>query len=114
MSSQVSLSADQGRHCCETMARTVTHDCEQHSNPFDCPDYLIHYSAQFDEYGLVIHDGGPSCVMIGFCPFCGLKLPESRRYDWFDRLEALGFDNPFDQQIPEKFKSAAWRLNEGK
>ncbi|MFJ7974346.1 DUF6980 family protein [Peribacillus sp. NPDC096379] len=25
-------------HCCETMTKQVNFKCEEHSNPFDCPD----------------------------------------------------------------------------
>ena len=30
-------------------------------------------------YGLIIHDGGTSAVTIQFCPWCGSKLPASKR-----------------------------------
>lgn len=82
--------------------------CEQHEDPFDCPDQLIDYNAKFDEYGLIIHDGGSSSMLISFCPWCGERLPVSKRDLWFDKLEKLGFDNPYDDNIPEEFQSEKW------
>lgn len=66
-------------YCCESMKRNSKFDCNLHANEFECPDSLIYYSKKFDEYGLIIHDGGSSFVVIKFCPFCGTKLPEPKR-----------------------------------
>ncbi|MDQ0418957.1 hypothetical protein J2Z48_003162 [Croceifilum oryzae] len=95
-------------HCCKTMENTLNYVCKQHKNPFDCPDHLIYYSLVFDEYGIIIHDGGPSYSAIYFCPYCGSKLSDSKRDLWFDALEALGFAAPFEQNIPEDFNSDRW------
>jgi hypothetical protein len=96
------------KHCCKTMMAQVNIVCEQHEDPFDCPDQLIDYNAKFDEYGLIIHDGGSSSMLISFCPWCGERLPLSKRDLWFDKLEKLGFDNPYDDNIPEEFQSEKW------
>ena len=78
-------------------------------DPLKCPDVLIQYSPKFDEYGLIVHDGGESSIAISFCPWCGTKLPESKRDRWFSELEALGFDEPLlDQAIPERYKNDSW------
>jgi hypothetical protein len=48
-------------HCRETMTRHVNHQCDQHENPFDCPDNLIGYPVIMDRSGecrIIIHDGG--------------------------------------------------------
>lgn len=95
------------------MARHTGNMCEEHSNPYECPDHVISYLPVFDEYGLIIHDGGASSYGISFCPFCGAKLPESKRDRWFDELEKLGFlgfDSPStsDEEIPEKYKDDSW------
>jgi hypothetical protein len=68
-------------HCCQAMAHRVNWHCDQHVDPFDCPDALVRFSAQFQEYGLIIHDGGASVITINFCPWCGQRLPESQRDD---------------------------------
>ena len=84
-------------HCCKVMEKHVR----------DEKIYLI-YSIIFREYGISILDGGTSKQSIYYCPWCGKKLPESLRDDWFDTLENMGFDSPRMQNIPEDFNSDAW------
>lgn len=95
-------------HCCNQMNQRLTLECEEYNNGFQCPDVLVNYIPKFDEYGLIIHDGGSSFIEISFCPWCGSKLPESKRDSWFDELEKLSFDNPSEQDIPEEFLSSKW------
>ena len=66
-------------HCCEIMRRKVEQQCDDHPSPFDCADALIYFSQRLREYGLIIHDGGSSYSQIAYCPWCGTRLPESRR-----------------------------------
>ena len=61
-------------HCCETMTSNIDQRCDHHSDPFECPDNLIYFSAEGKKYGLIIHDGGSSIIEIQFCPWCGAKL----------------------------------------
>jgi len=96
------------RHCCDEMRRQIAWHCSDHADPFECPDALVRYSDRFDEYGLIIHDGGTSVSVIHFCPWCGGRLPASKRDRWFKELEALGFNDPGEQEIPERFLSDAW------
>jgi hypothetical protein len=103
----------EAKHCCEDLERALTLNCDQHEDSFDCPDVLIFNSEKFDEYGIIIKDGGRSVSSIQYCPYCGTKLPASKRDDWFDMLEKLGFDNPLDQDIPEEFLSGAWYKKSG-
>lgn len=86
-----------GNHCCSKMRKNV-----------DQKKLHLTYSIKFREYGIRILDGGTSIISIFFCPWCGKKLPESLRDDWFDTLENMGFDDPRVQNIPEDFKSDAW------
>lgn len=65
-------------YCCETMRQQVAHVCDQHPNRFDCGDCLVHYFPEYREYGLIIHDGGSSVILIQYCPWCGSKLPDLR------------------------------------
>jgi len=58
------------------MERNLQHNCEVHIEPAHCPDSLVGFFG--DEYGLRIHDGGSSYVVIGYCPWCGTRLPISR------------------------------------
>lgn len=95
-------------HCCAIMTAQIAHQCVEHPNPFDCPDALVCYEQRFDEYGLIIHDGGTSLRVILYCPWCGATLPASKRERWFDELAALGFDNPIAQSVPIAFTTDAW------
>ena len=97
------------KYCCEMMKTNTENHCDRHDNSFDCPDCLIHYDDKFDEYGIIIHDGSRSCITINFCPWCGKKLPDSKRDEWFDKLEDLGYENPlFDENIPNEYKDSTW------
>ena len=110
MSRPRSFADDCEKPCCETMRYHLTNRCQEHADdPYACPDALVSYVAKFDEYGIIVHDGGPSSVLIQFCPWCGKKLPESQRDRWFDEIERLGFSGPDDARIPKAYKSAAWR-----
>ncbi|MBU2978787.1 hypothetical protein [Alteromonas sp. C1M14] len=99
------------KHCCQEMEKSVTLDCDQHPDIYSCPDVLVRYIPKFDEYGIIIHDGGSAASEIKFCPWCGNTLPESKRDAWFDALEELGFDDPSEQNIPAEFNSDAWHRN---
>jgi hypothetical protein len=90
------------------MNETVDMVCSQHPNLSDCPDAVIAYSPQFDEYGLMIHDGGTSRVLIAFCPFCGSRLPQSKRERWFAELERRGVHDPWAEPVPAGFESDEW------
>ena len=106
---RITLKAKKMPHCCSWMKEAVENVCAEHPNRFDCPDALIHYSARFDEYGIIVHDGGPSFVTIKFCPWCGTKLPLSKRNRWFKELERLGVRNPlFSDKVPEIYSDNRW------
>jgi hypothetical protein len=95
-------------HCCESMRGAVESVCNLHTDRFDCPDALLNYSARFDEYGIIIHDGGGSVMEIYFCPWCGSKLPDSKRDRWFEELESLGYSPDDDENIPAAYFDARW------
>ena len=84
--------------CCEDMAMNIR-DCK-----------TVQYNEVFDEYGLAVPGDEHSLILLDYCPWCGKKLPESRRGLWFEELESLGFDAPLIQAgIPEEYKCAKWR-----
>ena len=93
--------------CCDDMAKALDFSCPQHSEPFDCADALVIYNEVFDEYGLVVHDGGASYVLIDVCPWCATRLPESARDRWFETVAALGLAE--DAQPPGAFLTGEWR-----
>lgn len=61
------------KYCCEDMVYHVTFKCDIHENPFDCPDKIIIFDEEDNDYGLKIHDGFSS-IGIDFCLWCGSKL----------------------------------------
>jgi len=91
------------------MRAALDFSCDQHADPFECADALMVYNEIFDEYGLPVHDGGASYVLIGNCPWCGARLPESQRDRWFDETETFGVD---DENLPPKYLTRAWRSGE--
>ena len=97
------------QHCCADMAAALEFACAQHADPFECPDTVLVFHELFQEYGIPVRDGGISYLVISNCPFCGARLPESGRNDWYDRIEAAGLDDtPFDD-LPEALRTVAWR-----
>lgn len=65
----------------------------------------VRYDSRFDEYWV---PAGSAQQALFYCPWCGEKLPASKRDDWFDAIEALGLD-PWHDDVPEAFQSDAWR-----
>jgi hypothetical protein len=101
------------KHCCEDMKRNVEYKNET-LGKYDCPDNLITYVSKMDEYGIVIHDGGSSYIKIEFCPWCGAKLPESKRDLWFETLSGMGYKFPAgEDNLPEEFETDEWWKKRG-
>ena len=96
------------KHCCQDLRQATTFDCDQHDDPFECGDYIVAYNPITDEYGLPIRDGGGSVLIITHCPFCGTALPDSKADRWFEAVDALGFTNFTDENIPAAYKTDAW------
>jgi hypothetical protein len=61
-------------HCCVMMTDNVENSCEDHPDRNDCPDMLIDYWPSSNRYGIMIHDGAASMIVIAFCPWCGTRL----------------------------------------
>lgn len=89
------------------MANQLTWYCEQHPNLEDCADVLITHNQRFDEYEIAHRHGDSSVTTIQYCPWCGVKLPESKRDRWFAELAAKGFDDPANQDIPDNYRTGA-------
>ena len=81
--------------CCENMKNYNDHG-------------VVVYVEKYDEYGILIKDGGASYVSIEFCPWCGKKLPDSKRDLWFESLENMGYEEFDDDSIPPEFKTGEW------
>ena len=105
--------------CCDDMSEFIysidQNDRKSNPNTVDKP---IYYSSKFNEFGLPVYDGengkATSYILIKHCPWCGKALPESRRTEWFECLERLGFETPFEDfdNIPPEFKTAEWYSTE--
>jgi hypothetical protein len=78
------------------------------SEDFDNVDTPIFYSRKFDEYGVKIVDGGQSSILISHCPWCGQKLPDSKRDLWFYELGRLGIKDPWTEKLPERYLTDEW------
>jgi hypothetical protein len=73
------------------------------------PFLPLNYNSRFDEYSIARI--GSSVQVILFCPFCGGELPQSRRDQFFDELEAakIDFDLGDDEsKLPYRFKQDLW------
>lgn len=93
------LGHDPKRHPCVHIAYRVTQTCKDHGKR--CPDIVIHYLSKFDEYFIADY-------IIHHCPWCGKKLPNSKRDLWFDTLKKMGITDIDKQRIPKRFESDAW------
>ncbi|GAA2342733.1 hypothetical protein GCM10010170_027070 [Dactylosporangium salmoneum] len=95
------------RHCCDAMRAQLELAGVAYEDPWDDPDVVVVYVAKFDEYGLPIRDGGSSMVVIGHCPWCAVRLPQSRRDAWFDEMDRQGLD-PWSDELPEQYRTDEW------
>lgn len=93
---------------CVHMVYHATFTCEEHPNLSECSKAAIIYNPKFDEYSIGPRSGTGDDILIEMCPWCGAKLPESKRDLWFEKLERLGI-NPWQDDVPEEFNSGAWR-----
>jgi hypothetical protein len=60
-----------GRHCCTKMTFYLT--CDKPTKQIN-PDAIIRFWRKAKTYGIPVHDGGSSIIVIGFCPWCGTAL----------------------------------------
>ncbi len=100
---------DSSNHCCLLMAYHLSTPNTMPEGEDDS-DIIVKYNEIFDEYGIPIYDGGASVVQIDYCPWCGHKLPESKRDRWFEELRQQGIED-VDNQIPEQYQSDQWWRN---
>ena len=81
--------------------------CPQMKSAVNDPDVPMCFNPKFREFGIGILDGGSSTLQVLFCPWCGEKLLNSLRDDWFDKIEQSGID-PYGDKIPEEFTDERW------
>ncbi|MCP2362708.1 hypothetical protein HD597_009728 [Nonomuraea thailandensis] len=92
------------------MATRLEHACDLHPEPFDCPDAVVTFLAEYRGYGLPIHDGGSSFIAIRHCPWCGARLPQRLDEEWEEEVRATGFDPDAEEgELPAELKWDTWR-----
>ena len=99
--------------------------CLELDNAFKIPNIPIGYSAALRECYLYVTninifnekfiDMSPKCCkkvqLLYYCPFCGRCLPDSLRDKWYDTLVSFGYEEPWEDEIPEEFKNDSWYKN---
>ena len=94
------------KHCCSEMRFFIE---ENKLN--------IGYDARFREYYIFFKPKcGASKQTVSYCPWCGQKLPESLRDEWFDIMRnEYKLDDPCDdkRRIPREFRSDKWWKKRG-
>jgi len=83
-------------HCCKMMEHYLGQE-----------DRIVDYWPKFREFGIPVHDGGSSHIVIEYCPWCGVNLPRSLRDEWFDILDSINMELD-DENLPEDMKSDKW------
>lgn len=48
--------------------------CKTHVDRMECPDMLLEYARSLERFGIIVHDGGSSMIIIKYCPWCGTLL----------------------------------------
>jgi len=72
-------------------------------------EHPLYYSGAYQEFGMQLA-GQFEYSVLNYCNWCGIKLPESRRDEWFEKLEQQGIE-PWEHDIPIHFLSSAWWSN---
>jgi hypothetical protein len=60
-------------YCCDDLQRRAEYQCPEHADRSDCPDVIIS-RLRDGRFGVPIHDGGSSVIVINNCPWCGTTL----------------------------------------
>ena len=68
---------DVDRYPCVHVAYHSLPWCDEHVEARECPEVAIIYTPEHEEFGIHLYDG--TTLAIGYCPWCGVKLPRSKR-----------------------------------
>ena len=90
------------------------HCCGQITRYLGDPRINIHYCSKFREYATHLTNS-PAKQCYFYCPWCGSKLPESLRDEYFDILkkEYNIVAAIFTEDIPEEFQTDEWWKKRG-
>lgn len=73
----------------------------------------IFYNSIFREYYIKLNDQ-PNIITFSYCPWCGKKLLDSLRANYFDIIfDELKLDGDEDIRLPVEFKSDEWWKKRG-
>lgn len=99
--------------CCHVMTEQMQLCRHAQPDPLDSPEDFLVWNPALDEYGIPVRDGTGSIRLISYCPWCGGRLPASKRKQWFAELAKLGIDDPATQDAPEEFRTDRWWRSRG-
>lgn len=99
------------------MPRKPMHCCELMDKFLEDPKVPLEYYPICREYGLILQDS-PAIDILYYCPWCGEKLPESLRDQYFETLKkeydvVPELNVQDDPNIPQEFKSDEWWKKRG-
>jgi hypothetical protein len=73
----------------------------------------IFYNEVFREY-YIKHSNGTNIITFSYCPWCGIKLINSLRDNFFDIIfDELHLDGYDDPRLPSEFKTDEWWKKRG-
>jgi hypothetical protein len=82
------------------------HACEQMRTLLEDAETALAYDPRYREYSIAYTDSA-SVQLIDYCPFCGVRLPDSLRDEYFARLDELGIE-PFSDDVPPEMRDDRW------
>lgn len=92
------------------MSIDLPHDCETMVACIRDDEVPIVYNDVVREFALRVRDGDLAVVqVIQFCPWCGQKLPDSLREEWFALATARGYE--LGDPLPSGLSDGAWWRN---
>ncbi len=101
----LSRGIDPALHCCLDTAFHIAHPVE---TPHQGRNRVVDWIASWDEYLVPVAHDGYAATLMRFCPWCGARLPESKRELWYQSLYQLGYSDPGEDDIPPEFHSDRW------
>ena len=84
----------------------LPHACEMMRTVLETHESALSYRPSVREYTIAYTSDG-SLQAIDYCPFCGVRLPESLYDEWIARLEELGVE-PFSDDVPPEMQDDRW------
>ncbi len=84
------------------------HCCDHIDHFFLEGKVAVVYIASYRKYAIQVNR--QKFEKIDYCPWCGIKLPESLQNQYFEELKKLGIYDPVKEieKIPDEFKDDTW------